>query len=199
MPSIRNEDQAHQLVVTLPGYLGQVTSEKGKAKAKAVSSADHMQIDGGQGEKQIARWVESQSKRYLPALHDSVICQITNRGTESYQVTLFNSYTQATVSAMAFEGATKRNKPNLKVGTLLYAQVMSANRHLEVELTCVDPSTGKSNGYGELKSEGGSASDAASSKEAPGAIAMIWRISCGLSRRLELPKSAQGVNIDLSS
>jgi exosome complex component RRP40 len=176
VPATQKEDNVHELVVTLPGYLGQVTSDKGKAKAKA---ADQMQVDG-QGEKQVARWVENQSMRYLPALHDSVICQITNRGTESYQVTLFNSYTQATVSAFAFEGATKRNKPNLKVGTLLYAQVMSANRHLEVELTCVDPSTGKSNGYGELKTEAGTGSD---NKEASGAIAMIWRVSCGLSRR----------------
>lgn len=171
----QRDDGTQELVVTLPGYLGQVTSDRGKAKAKA----DQMQVEG-QGDKQIARWVESQSLRYLPALHDPVICQITNRGTESYQVTLFNSHTQATVSAFAFEGATKRNKPNLKVGTLLYAQVMSANRHLEVELTCVDSATGKSNGFGELKTEKGTGSD---NKEVSGANAMIWRVSCGLSRR----------------
>lgn len=172
------EEDGHALIVTLPGFLGQVASDKGKGKATSGA---------GTRQGQMAYWVESNSKRYLPALHDQVICQITNRGTESYQVTLFNSFTPATLSAFAFEGATKRNKPNLKVGTLLYAQVISANRHLEVELTCVDQTTGKSNGYGELKTEGGEEQGAsAAATTRPGGAemtAMIWNVSCGLSRR----------------
>jgi len=183
VPAAEENDKDHILTVTLPGFLGQVTSEKGKGKANSTNH-DQMQVDGATpaNQQQVAYWVESNSKRYIPALHDQVICQITNRGTESYQVTLFNSFTPATLSGFAFEGATKRNKPNLKVGTLLYAQVMSASRHLEVELTCVDQNTGKSNGYGELKTEVNNNAEEQAEKGNE-MTAMIWTISCGLSRR----------------
>lgn len=111
-------------------------------------------------------------------MHDHVLCQITNRGAESYQVLILNSYTTASLAALSFEGATKRNKPNLKVGTLLYAQVISASRHFEVEVSCVDLATGKSNGFGELKAERPDAGKSSSDM-----TAMIWSVSCGLARR----------------
>lgn len=194
VPTDSKTGKDQNLIVTLPGFLGQVTSEKGKGKSTSKvdqmmqldDSSDTVSSSSLQQQRQVvAHWVESNTLRYLPALHDPIICQITNRGTESYQVTLFNSYTQATLSAFAFEGATKRNKPNLKVGSLLYAQVMSANRHLEVELTCVDQSTGKSNGYGELKTESSSnnVGEVKSTSEGTEVTAMIWKISCGLSKR----------------
>ncbi len=37
---------------------------------------------------------------------------------------------------LAFDGATKRNKPTLLVGALVFARVVSADRDLEPELTC---------------------------------------------------------------
>lgn len=40
---------------------------------------------------------------------------------------------------MAFEGATKRNKPNIAVGALVYARVVVANKHMEPELSCTSP------------------------------------------------------------
>ncbi|CAO3701000.1 unnamed protein product [Rhizopus stolonifer] len=51
---------------------------------------------------------------------------------------------------LAFEGATKRNKPSLSVRSLVYARVSMANRDMEAELECVNPSTGKADGFGEL-------------------------------------------------
>ena len=57
----------------------------------------------------------------------------------------------AQLDALAFEGATKRSKPNLKIGTLVYARVVSALRDMEPELECVDGATGKAEGFGELK------------------------------------------------
>ena len=38
---------------------------------------------------------------------------------------------------LAFDGATKRNHPNLGVGALVYARISKANRHLEPELSCM--------------------------------------------------------------
>jgi exosome complex component RRP40 len=40
---------------------------------------------------------------------------------------------------MAFEGATKRNKPNIAIGALVYARVVVANKHMEAELSCTSP------------------------------------------------------------
>ena len=57
----------------------------------------------------------------------------------------------AALNALSFEGATKRSKPNLKVGTLVYARVSLANRDMEPELECVDAATQRADGFGELK------------------------------------------------
>lgn len=163
-----------ELIATAPGVLGQLQSSKAKGKNRDT-------------DQQTAVWVESNAKRYVPSLHDHVLCQITNRGVDSYQVTLLTTFTPATLPALSFEGATKRNKPNLRVGTLLYAQVVSAHRHLEVELTCVDPTTGKSNGFGELKTERDEAGASSASKGDREAAANIWPVSCGLARSLLNP------------
>lgn len=39
---------------------------------------------------------------------------------------------------MAFEGATKRQKPDLQAGDAVYARLLSAHREMEPELVCVD-------------------------------------------------------------
>lgn len=56
------------------------------------------------------------------------------------------------LSYLAFEGATKKNRPEINVGDLVYSKVILANPDLEPELVCVD-STGKKGKLGQL-SEG---------------------------------------------
>lgn len=53
------------------------------------------------------------------------------------------------LSYLAFEGATKKNRPEINVGDLVYCKVVLANPDLEPELVCVD-STGKKGKLGEL-------------------------------------------------
>ncbi|TIB94031.1 hypothetical protein E3Q19_00663, partial [Wallemia mellicola] len=81
---------------------------------------------------------------------DSVIGQVIFRGSEGYRVDI-GTATTANLDALAFEGATKRNKPNLKVGLLVYARISLAHKDMETELECLNPTTGKAEGYGELK------------------------------------------------
>ena len=72
----------------------------------------------------------------------------------------------ASLDGLAFEGATKRNRPNLKVrahftvsrcthspqiGSVLYARVSLAHKDMEPELECFDAQTRKAGDYGELK------------------------------------------------
>lgn len=62
-----------------------------------------------------------------------------------------NSAHAATLSTLAFEAATKQNRPQLNVTQLVYARLATANKDIEPEIECVDPTTGKSAGFGELK------------------------------------------------
>lgn len=96
--------------------------------------------------------------QYAPSPSDPVIGQITNRNAEFYTLSISSSH-PATLSTLAFEGATKRHKPNLKVGALVYAMVIpssvEAGGDMEPEITCVDLTTGKGNGMGELETKEG--------------------------------------------
>lgn len=119
----------------------------------------------------------------MPAPGDPVIAQITNRGSESYTCTLFSSHS-ATLPALSFEGATKRHKPNLRIGSLVYARILTADRFTEPELTCVNPVTGKSDGFGDLKT-----TDERGEKNG---TAMMFKISLGLAKTLLAGKGGSG-------
>lgn len=74
---------------------------------------------------------------------------------------------------LAFEMASKKSRPNLGTGALVYARVSLANRHMDPELECVSSSTGKADGLGPLV--GG----------------MLYNISIGMARRLLMRKSVE--------
>ncbi|KAF5360685.1 hypothetical protein D9756_004865 [Leucocoprinus leucothites] len=58
-------------------------------------------------------WIESNSRRYVPAPQESVIGVVVQRQGENYRVDIGSAHS-ATLDGLAFESATKRNKPNLK-------------------------------------------------------------------------------------
>lgn len=120
-------------------------------------------------------WVDSPARRYVPAADDLVIGQVTNRGMESYTVTLFSAHS-ASLPVLAFEGATRRNRPNLEAGALVYARVVSAEPWAEPELSCVDAVSGKAEGLGELK------------RDAEQGVTMVWPVSLRLAHALYNPK-----------
>lgn len=82
---------------------------------------------------------------------------ISERHAEEYKVKI-RACTTAILPALAFDGASKRNKPDLKIGDVIYARVVLARRDVEPRLTCCaregqrkrDWVTGESV-YGELK------------------------------------------------
>lgn len=98
-------------------------------------------------------WVEGHQKRYIPAKGDCVIGVVTAKGGETVRVNIGASE-PASLSVFAFEGATKRNRPDVDVGDLVMAQVLMANRGMEPELVCVD-SYGKKGMLGVLRSPTG--------------------------------------------
>ncbi|KAJ2828997.1 exosome non-catalytic core subunit rrp40, partial [Coemansia erecta] len=94
-------------------------------------------------------WVESNRRRYVPAEGEPVVGVVLARHGEGYRVDIGSAH-DALLPLLAFEGATRRNKPNLAIGATVYARVNVANEMMDPELECYNSHTGKSEGYGEL-------------------------------------------------
>ncbi|KAF3004134.1 exosome non-catalytic core subunit rrp40 [Curvularia kusanoi] len=118
-----------------------------------------------------AALVEFNSGRYTPYTGDLVIATVNGSAAENFNCLLTPETPPAALPHLAFEGATKKTRPQLPPNSLVYCRVASAGKDQPPELTCVDPSTGKSEGLGPLK--GG----------------MLFKISLGMARRLLAPKS----------
>ncbi|KAL5524329.1 RRP40 [Sanghuangporus sanghuang] len=98
-----------------------------------------------------SKWlVESNSRRYVPAPQEYVVGAVVGRVGEGWRVDIGGAHA-ATLDGYAFEGATKRNRPNLKINSLVYARVSLAHKDMDPELECFDAQTRKSEGFGELK------------------------------------------------
>ncbi|KNE56173.1 hypothetical protein AMAG_02008 [Allomyces macrogynus ATCC 38327] len=94
-------------------------------------------------------WIVTDQKRYVPAAGDDVVGVITNKLAEAYKVDIGSAH-PAVLSYMAFEGASKRNRPTHNVGDLVYARVAVAMKDMDPEIECVNPKSLKANGYGLL-------------------------------------------------
>uniref|UniRef100_A0A8C3E2N4 Ribosomal RNA-processing protein 40 n=1 Tax=Corvus moneduloides TaxID=1196302 RepID=A0A8C3E2N4_CORMO len=116
-----------------------------------------------------AYWVDSQQKRYVPVKGDHVIGIVTAKAGDVFRLDVGGSE-PASLSYLAFEGATKRNRPNVQVGDLVYGQFVVANKDMEPEMVCID-SSGKSSGMGLIGQDG-----------------FLFKVSLGLIRKLLAPK-----------
>eukprot|EP00899_Mesostigma_viride_P022152 jgi/Mesvir1/3120/Mv05560-RA.1 len=97
-------------------------------------------------------WCQGSQKRFIAAPKDAVLGIIVEKHGENYAVDIKGA-SLAVLPGLAFEGATRRNRPNLKVGDLLYCRVdPTSTVELETTLTCMDDN-GKASGFGPL--EGG--------------------------------------------
>ncbi|KAI9464938.1 exosome complex exonuclease RRP40 [Lactarius psammicola] len=95
-------------------------------------------------------WVEGNSRRYVPVVQEPVVGIVCARQGEGWRVDIGSAH-QASLDGLAFEGASRRNRPNLKVNSLVYARVSLAHKDMEPELECFDAQTRKAEGFGELK------------------------------------------------
>lgn len=108
--------------------------------------AGPLQVDHRKKSAQIS----TSNARYIPKQGDSVIAQVRGASFETFHL-FINSYSpQATLSHFAFEGASKKTRPQLKNGDIVYAKVAFAQRNMDIELTCINPNTGKADGLGPL-------------------------------------------------
>ncbi|KAM5346863.1 hypothetical protein ACJ41O_009868 [Fusarium nematophilum] len=117
--------------------------------------------------------VENARGRYTPRAGELVIGTVQRSAAEIFYVTLSDYTAPALLPQLSFEGATKKTRPQLAPGALVYARINLANRHMDPEIECVSASTGKADGLGPLT--GG----------------MLFNVSLGMARRLMMPKSVQ--------
>ena len=118
--------------------------------------------------KKSAVKIDTPNARYTPRAGDLVIAQVYRSGMDFFQLHINAHSQQAVLPQLAFEGATKKTRPQLKPNDLVYAKVVSAQKNMEVDLTCVNPSTGKSEPDGLGPLNGG----------------MLFDVSIGLAERL---------------
>ncbi|KAI3637240.1 hypothetical protein MIR68_004946 [Amoeboaphelidium protococcarum] len=112
-------------------------------------------------------WVETDQKFYSPAVGDSILGVVCGKigELELYRID-YGGAVCGLLPFLAFENATRRNRPNLKNGDLVYARVTAVVRaDIECELSCVNED-GKSSGYGALQD------------------GLTIQISCNYARRL---------------
>ncbi|CCK67806.1 exosome non-catalytic core subunit RRP40 KNAG_0A01170 [Huiozyma naganishii CBS 8797] len=102
-------------------------------------------------EKKNTVYVDYNAKRYIPAVGDLVIGTIVSTFADSYKVSLSDFSASVSLSYMSFPNATKKNRPTLQVGDLVYARVLTAEKELEAEIECMDSVTGVHAGFGLLE------------------------------------------------
>lgn len=99
-------------------------------------------------------YIDSNSKRYIPLVNDYVIGIVTGSFTDAFKVSLQQHSPVVLLSMLAFPNATKKYRPNIKVGQAVYARVSSALADVDAEIECIDPETGKDGGFGVLDESG---------------------------------------------
>ncbi|KAK7101139.1 exosome complex component RRP40-like [Littorina saxatilis] len=97
-------------------------------------------------------WIDTHQKRYVPVKGEHVIGIVTQKAGDIFRVDIGGS-DQASLSYLSFEGSTKRNRPDVKVGDIVYSRLLVANKDMEPEVVCID-SHGRSSGMGVIRSGG---------------------------------------------
>ena len=74
--------------------------------------------------------------QYIPVKEEKVIGIITNRGSDSYKVDIGGAM-PASLPSLSFEGATKKNKPNLQVQKILKTNIFFKKLEITICVLCL--------------------------------------------------------------
>ena len=75
------------------------------------------------------------ASQYIPSLDDKVVGLINRKTLESYELDIKASR-KAVLGSLEFEEATKKNKPDLYAGDIVFSRVKDIDKYLPIELTC---------------------------------------------------------------
>lgn len=149
---------------------------KPKPKSSSSSSASHVITATQAGllstnvKRNTVSILSFPGRRYIPTHNDLVIAQIHHSSPDYFHCIISPQTSHALLGQLAFEGATKKTRPMLKPGDLVYARVLSVGvgAGAEAELTCVNPATGRAEPGGLGPLVGG----------------MVFDVSTGMASRL---------------
>lgn len=75
-------------------------------------------------------WLDCHSRRYLASRSENVLGTVLSKQGDGFRVDI-GAAEPAWLSYLAFEGATKKNRPNVNVGDVVYAKLLVASRWAE--------------------------------------------------------------------
>ena len=139
-------------VILYPNRLPKTSKDKSKSKSKEQENNNNNIIN--ETEESIIPSIYY-GNYYNPKVGDIVIGIITQKTYEIFRVNI-STNKEATLNSIDFEGATRKTRPNLSVGDVVFAQVEKENKYSNVTLTCKSSTnkkgwmTGESK-FGELK------------------------------------------------
>jgi exosome complex component RRP40 len=83
-------------------------------------------------------WVHCRRSRYVACVGDLVLGVVVAKAGDAYRLDI-GAYQEATLQATeGFAAASRRNRPNVPIGGVLFCRVLTADRELEgPEVTCV--------------------------------------------------------------
>lgn len=93
-------------------------------------------------------YVDSARGRYIPQVGDYVLGTVIGQFGDYYRISLNETSQNVILNIFSFPNASKKNRPRLQTRDLIYARVVSAEKSVDVELSCIDPVTGKEGGFG---------------------------------------------------
>ena len=140
-------------VILYPSRIPKSTKSKSKSKESDNNNNNNDNINTESEETIIPSIYYG--NYYYPKVGDMVIGIITQKTFEYFRVNISTSK-EATLNSIDFEGATRKTRPNLNVGDVVFALVEKENKYSNVTLTCKSSTnkkgwmTGESK-FGELK------------------------------------------------
>lgn len=86
----------------------------------------------------------------MPEKNHFVIGIVKNRVGENVIIDI-NAPLDGVLGGLQFDGATKRNKPTLNPGDLVYARISEFSKYIGAKLSCINTGFSAKNVLGELK------------------------------------------------
>ncbi|EPS30461.1 hypothetical protein PDE_05412 [Penicillium oxalicum 114-2] len=150
--------------------LSQPSSKSANTHSQHVLTATQAGVLTTDAKRNTVSLLSFSNRRYIPTVNDLIIAQIHHSSVDYFHCMVTPHTAHALLGQLSFEGATKKTRPMLRQGDLVYARVLSIGlgAGAEVELTCVNPATGKSEPGGLGPLNGG----------------MVFDVSTGMAARL---------------
>ncbi|KAI5966663.1 RRP40 [Candida theae] len=128
-----------------------------KSQNLIPSTAGILHVNQNQQQHSQLVYIESNTKRYIPHNNDFVIGTVVGSIGDYYKVSLQDYSAPVLLSFMAFPNASRKNRPNLTTGQVVYARVVNDDNDstFETELECFDASNNReTGGFGVLDDSG---------------------------------------------